>query len=203
MVNQRTKYKQSFDRGVIMGKFDEYLERARRLADEVGDLAKNVTSDTVDKAKELMDDGSKARELMKSAKEQSAAISLGAKEKVQGIIQDVKAVKEISLGIAELEALPEFEGSILYKMELETVLNSLDALVLTIRDSRMDDESVAEEIRKVMDRIQPAAVAEPQAEGAGPQAQGAGQELTDEQKAIEHVKKIAYVACGRALATVA
>ena len=179
-----------------MGKFDEYLERARKLADEVGDLAKNVTSDTVGKAKEIMDDGSKARELMKSAKEQSAAISLNAKEKVQGIIQDVKAVKEISLGIAELEALPEFEGSILYKMELETVLNSLDALVLTIRDSRMDDESVAEEIRKVMDRIQPAAAAEPQAEGAE-------QELTDEQKAIEHVKKIAYVACGRALATVA
>ena len=51
-------------------------------------------------------------------------------------------------------------------MELETVLNSMDALVLTIRDSRMDDESVAEEIRKVMDRIQPAAAAEPQAEGA-------------------------------------
>ena len=179
-----------------MGKFDEYLERARKLADEVGDLAKNVTSDTVGKAKEIMDDGSKARELMKSAKEQSAAISLNAKEKVQGIIQDVKAVKEISLGIAELEALPEFEGSILYKMELETVLNSMDALVLTIRDSRMDDESVAEEIRKVMDRIQPAAAAEPQAEGAE-------QELTDDEKASEHVKKIAYVACGRALATVA
>ena len=192
-----------------MGKFDDYLERARKLADEVGDLAKNVTGDTVNRAKEIMEDGSKARELMQSAKEQSAAISLNAKEKVQGMLQDIKAVKEISLGIAEIEALPEFEGSIVYKMERETVLNSLDTLVLTIRDSRMDDESVAEEIRKVMDRVQPAAAAEPQTEGAASQADGAeqaqteAQELTDEQKAIEHVKKIAYVACGRALATVA
>ena len=192
-----------------MGKFDEYLERARKLADEVGDLAKNVTGDTVNRAKEIMEDGSKARELMQSAKEQSAAISLNAREKVQGMLQDIKAVKEISLGIAEIEALPEFEGSIVYKMERETVLNSLDTLVLTIRDSRMDDESVAEEIRKVMDRIQPAAAAELQTEGAESQTEGAEQaqievqEMTDEQKAIEHVKKIAYVACGRALATVA
>ena len=199
-----------------MGKFDEYLERARKLADEVGDLAKNVTGDTVNRAKEIMEDGSKARELMQSAKEQSAAISLNAREKVQGMLQDIKAVKEISLGIAEIEALPEFEGSIVYKMERETVLNSLDTLVFTVRDSRMDDESVAEEIRKVMDRIQPAAAAELQTEGAESQTEGAEsqtegaeqaqievQEMTDEQKAIEHVKKIAYVACGRALATVA
>ena len=174
-----------------MGKFDDYLERARKLADEVGDLAKNVTGDTVNKAKEIMEDGSKARELMQSAKEQSAAAAKGAKEKVQGMIQDAKAIKEIKQGIAELEALPEIEGSIIYTMEIQTLVNNLRALYLLIDDERLDDETVAGEIKKTMVKLEA---------GDGSLSQpDAAQQKTEEELAIDNAKAIAYNACIRAL----
>ena len=88
-----------------MGKFDEYLDRAKDLAAEAGDAAKTVADDVVSRAKDLTEEGSAARELAKSAKGQAVSIAEGAKEKVQGLMQDVRAVKDIGLGIAELEAL--------------------------------------------------------------------------------------------------
>lgn len=172
-----------------MSRFDEYLDRAKSLAEDAGEVAKNAVGEVSDRAKDLMDDHSKAKQLMQSAKEQTSAITLNAKEKVQGIMQDAKASKEIKLGISELELLQEYEGSILYKMELETMLNSLNSLYLLINDNRMNDESVAEEIRKVMDKVQPSADA-------------AVQEMTEDDQAIEKAKTVAYSACNRALALV-
>ena len=94
-----------------------------------------------------------------------------AKNKFQGVLQDARAGKEIRQGIDQLENLPEFDGSIVYKMELEAAVNSLSSLLLIISDSRLDDESVAEEIRKVMNKIQPSADSQ--------------EEATEEQQAIE------------------
>ena len=111
----------------------------------------------------------------------------GAKEKVQGVIQDIKASKEIKQGIAELEALPEFEGSIIYKMELEAMSNYLNSLLLVVNDSRLDDASVIEEIREVMGKVQPAAQPEEQPENS-------------EQQAIAKLNAIVYDSCERALA---
>jgi hypothetical protein len=93
-------------------------------------------------------------------------------------------MKEIRQGIAELEALPEFEGSILYNMELESMINYLKSLALSIEDKRLDDRSVEEEIRKVMDKALP---------DADPQ--------TEEEKAIAGAKAVAHAACERALQT--
>lgn len=108
-----------------------------------------------------------------------------AKNKFQGVLQDARAGKEIRQGIDQLENLPEFDGSIVYKMELEAAVNSLSSLLLIISDSRLDDESVAEEIRKVMNKIQPSADSQ--------------EEATEEQQAIESVKTIAYRSCKGAL----
>ena len=166
-----------------MGKFDEYLDRAKDLAAEAGDTAKTVADDVVSRAKDLTEEGSAARELAKSAKGQAVSIAEGAKEKVQGLMQDARAVKDIGLGIAELEALAEVEGSILYTMELETVINSLKSLQLTIGDNRLDDRSVAEEIKKTMEKVRPDET----------------QQASEEELAINNVKTIAYNACARAL----
>ena len=169
-----------------MGKFDKYLDRAKDLAAEAGDAAKTVADDVVSRAKDLTEEGSAARELAKSAKGQAVSIAEGAKEKVQGLMQDVRAVKDIGLGIAELEALPEVEGSILYTMELETVINSLKSLQLTIGDNRLDDRSVAEEIKKTMEKVRPDET----------------QQASEEELAINNVKTIAYNACERALESI-
>ena len=106
-----------------------------------------------------------------------------AKEIVQGVIKDTRAGKEIREGITRLEELPEIEGSILYKMELEAVISYLSSLYLIINDNRLDNASVEEELRKVMDKIQPA---------ADPQE-------TEELQAIESAKTIAYDACTKAM----
>ena len=105
------------------------------------------------------------------------------------MIQDAKAIKEIKQGIAELEALPEIEGSIIYTMEIQTLVNNLRALYLLVDDKRLDDETVAGEIRKTMAKIQPSG--ELQAEGAA--------QKTEEDLAIENAKNIAYGACVKAL----
>ena len=180
-----------------MGTFDEYLERAKDLADNAGEVAKKAAGDVVSKAKELTEEGSEARKLVKNAREEASALSLGAKEKVQGMLQDARAVKKIKQGLSELEALPEIEGSILYQMEIESLVNYLRALSLLIDDKRLDDDSVAEEIRKVMDKVQPSA--EATAEESALQEE-AGQ-LSDEERAIENAKEIAYNACKRAMET--
>ena len=180
-----------------MGKINEYLERAKDLAEDAGEVTKDIAGEVTGKAKELMDEHSKARELVKSAKDHTSAITLNAKEKVQGMLQDVKAVKEISLGISELEAMRDSDDSILFKMELETMLNYLKNLVLVIQDGRMDDESVAEEIREVMDKVRPADDAQ-----ADTQTELQTDPQTDEDPAIERAKEIAYDACARALGSV-
>ncbi|MBQ6389753.1 MAG: hypothetical protein IJH90_09135 [Mogibacterium sp.] len=174
-----------------MGKFDEYLERAKDLAENAGDLAKNAAGNVVSRAKELTEEGGKVRELMESAKVQTSSFTTEAKEKVPGILKDARAVKEIRQGIAELEALPEFEGSILYKMELEAAVNNLNSLVLIIGDNRLDDESAAEEIRKTMVKMKLT---------ADPEKAETIQEKSDEDQAIDQVNMIAYDACARALA---
>ena len=168
-----------------MGKIEEYLDRAKKLAEEAGEVAKNATEEAVGRAKELADERGKVRELMNDAKEQTAAYSMNAKEKVQGLIQDAKAGKEIQQGITELEAIQEVEGSILYTMELQTITNYLKSTYLIIRDKRLDDESVADEIKKVAEKVQPAG--------------GSVEEMTEEQQAIEKAKAIAFDACIRAL----
>ena len=171
-----------------MGKFDEYLGRAKDLTSEAGDAAKTVADDVVSRAKDLTEEGSAARELAKNAKGQAVSIAEGAKEKLQGLMQDARAVKDIGLGIAELEALPEVEGSILYTMELETVINSLKSLQFTIGDNRLDDRSVAEEIRKTMDKVKP--------DGSEQAPEG---QASEEDLAISNAKTVAYNACARAL----
>ena len=172
-----------------MGIFDEYFEKAKDLAEDARDGAKDVFGEVASRAKEVAGEGSEARKIVQSAKEQSAAAAIGAKEKVQGMIQDAKAIKEIKQGIAELEALPEIEGSIIYTMEIQTLVNNLRALYLLVDDKRLDDETVAGEIRKAMVKIQPSG--ELQAEGAA--------QKTEEDLAIENAKNIAYGACVKAL----
>ena len=172
-----------------MGIFDEYFEKAKDLAEDARDGAKDVFGEVASRAKEVAGEGSEARKIVQSAKEQSAAAAIGAKEKVQGMIQDAKAIKEIKQGIAELEALPEIDGSIVYTMEIQTLVNNLRALYLLVDDKRLDDETVAGEIRKAMAKIQPSG--ELQAEGAA--------QKTEEDLAIENAKNIAYGACVKAL----
>ena len=190
-----------------MGKLEEYIERAKDLAEDATDAAKTVAGEVMDKAKELSEENSKVKELTQNAKEQAAAISFGAREKVQGIVSDAKAVKEISIGIEELKAMPEVEGSILYTMEHESMINNLKSLMLFINDRRLDDASVEEEIRRVMEKVKPAGVvaAEAGKGEAAVQAQDADQteaaapEMSAEDQAIENAKIIAYSACTRAI----
>ena len=176
-----------------MGKLDEYINRAKNLAEEASDAAKNAAGEVMGRAKELGDEHSKVKELTQSARTQTAAFAIGAKEKVQGVIQDAKTVKEIKQGVVELEALPEFEGSIIYSMELEAMKNDLNSLSLFIGDGRLDDASVVEEIKKVMVKVKPAPFV--QAVEGEPQT-----EPTEEELAIDKAKSIAYDACARALA---
>lgn len=173
-----------------MSKLDEYLERAKDIADDAKDGAKDVLDEFVSRAKEVAEEGSEARKIVESAKEKSAAIAFGAKEKVQGMMQDARAIKEIKQGIAELEALPEIEGSIIYTMEIQTLVNNLRALYLLIDDDRLDDETVAGEIRKTMVKVVPDA--EKQTGEPAPQKSA-------EEQAVENAKMIAYSACVKAL----
>ena len=188
-----------------MGKLEEYIERAKDLAEEAGDAAKTVAGEVIDRAKDLTEEKSKVRELTQSAKEQAAAISFGAKEKVQGILSDAKAVKEISIGIEELKAMPEVEGSILYTMEHESMINNLKSLMLFINDRRLDDASVEEEIRRVMEKVKPAEMPAQDAEQAVALVADAemeaapAPELSEEEQAIENARIIAYSACTRAI----
>ena len=178
-----------------MGRIEEYLERAKDLAEEAGDAAKNLAGEAFGKAKELTEEGGKVRELAKTAKDQTAAVTLGAREKVGGIIQDAKAVKEVKLALAELEALPE-DGSILYKMDLEAIINDMNKLALYITDNRLDDASVAEEIRKVMAKVKPDDLTE------ALQGENAEEQLSDENLLIQKAKTVAYGACVKALEAV-
>lgn len=165
--------------------FDEYLDKAKDLAKNAGSVAKNVAGEVVGKAKELTDDGAKVRELAKNAKKQTSAVAFGAKEKLQGLMQDAGASKELKQGISELQALPEFEGSIVYRMDLDAMISDLNGLIGIVNDKRLDAESVAEEIKRVIVKVLPSSV---------PQA-----EQTDEQQAIEAAKAITFSACIRAL----
>ena len=173
-----------------MGKLNEYMDRAKNLAEDASEAARNAADGVVSRAKEVAEEGSETRKFVENAKQQSAAIAFGAKEKVQGIIQDVRAIKEIKQGIAELEALPEIDGSIIYTMEIQTLVNNLRALYLLIDDERLDNETVAGEIRKVMVKVVP---------DAEQQAADAAQQKTEEEQAIANAKNIAYSACLRAL----
>ena len=167
-----------------MGKFDEYLEKAKDIAEDAGEGAKDLAGELKSKVKELTDDGRKVKEFGQNAKEQASSLSFGAKEKLQSIFQDAGAGKEIKQGISELEALPEFEGSILYNMELQTLESELKQLDLIIKDDRMDKNSVVEEIKRVIEKVQPSAAAE----GDDP-----------EQQAIARAKDIVFNACLRAM----
>jgi hypothetical protein len=188
-----------------MGKLEEYIERAKDLAEDATDAAKTVAGEVRDRAKELTEENSKVRELTQSAKEQAAAISFGAREKVQGIVSDAKAVKELSIGIEELQAMPEVEGSILYTMEHESMVNNLKSLMLFINDRRLDDASVEEEIRRVMEKVKPAEMPAQEAEQAVALVADAemeaapAPELSEEEQAIENARIIAYSACTRAI----
>ena len=173
-----------------MGTFEEYLERAKDLAEDAKEGAKDVFGEVVSKAKEVAEEGSDARKFVQNAKEETAALAFGAKEKVQGIIQDAKAIKEIKQGIAELEALPEIDGSIIFTMEIQTLVNNLRALYLLIDDKRLDDATIESEIRKTMVKVVP---------DAEKQTEATVQPKTEEEQAIENAKVIAYSACIRAL----
>ena len=140
-----------------MDNLDKYLNKAREMAEDAGGKAKNAAGDVLG----------------------------AAREKLQGVLQDNRAGKEIRQGIAELEALPEIDGSILYTMELQSAGSYLRNLLLIINDGRLDSASVAEELSRVMDRVQP--------------ADDTQEEETEEQQAIANVKNIVYSACARAL----
>lgn len=168
-----------------MGTFEEYLDKAKDIAEDAVDGAKDFADEVVSKARELTDDGKKIRELKQNAKEQASTLTLGAKEKLQGFLMDSGACKEIKQGISELEALPEFEGSILYSMEVEALISDLKRLDLIISDDRMDKDSVVEEIKRLIEKVQPSA--EPDIDAS------------EEQLAIERAKDITFNACLRAL----
>ena len=170
-----------------MEKFEEYLDRAKDLAEDAGNMAKHIAGEAACKARELTEEGSTVRELARNAKAQTAAVTLGAREKVNGILQDARIVKELKLAAAELETLPE-DGSIIYKMDREAIINDMNKLTLFVTDSRLDDASAAEEIRKVMDKVRPSEISEEEL----PQK-------TDEELAIEKAKAVAYAACAKAL----
>ena len=140
-----------------MKDIDKYVEKARDVAEDAGGKAKGIAVDVVS----------------------------GAKEKIQGILQDNRAGREIRQGLSQLEALPEVEGSILYKMEFEAANSYLRSLLYIINDNRLDSASVAEELRRVLEKLQPSGDAQA--------------EETEEQQAIENLRNIAYSACEKAL----
>ena len=51
-----------------MGTIEDYLERAKDLAEDAGEVAKKAAGEARDKVKELTEEGGKARELVKEAK---------------------------------------------------------------------------------------------------------------------------------------
>ena len=173
-----------------MGKFNEFLERAKDIADDASEGARDVFGEFKSRAKEVAEEGSEARKIVENAKDQTTTLAMGAKEKVQGMLQDARAVKDIKQGIAELEALPEVEGSIIYSMEIQTLVNNLRALYLLINDERLDNETVAGEIKKTMVKLET---------GDGSLSPDGGQQKSEEDLAIENAKSIAYNACIRAL----
>ena len=140
-----------------MDNLEKYFDKAKNMAGDAGDKAKSIAGDVVSEAK----------------------------EKVQSIMLGSGAAREIRLGIEQLEALPEFDSSILYKMELEAAASYLRSLLYIIEDDRIDKDSVAEEVRKVLAKVQPDSQASE----------------TEEQQAIENVKSIVYSACTKALET--
>ena len=174
-----------------MGTFEDYLERAKDLAEDASEVAKKAAGEAAEKVKELTEEGGKAREMVKNAKEESAALAFGAKKKVEGMIQDAKAIKELKQGVADLEALPEIEGSIIFTMEKETLVNSLRGLYLLIDDKRLDDATVEQEIRKVMVKVVPSET--------GDDTLAADEPKSEEELAIANARNIAYSACLRAL----
>lgn len=167
-----------------MGTFEEYLDKAKDIAEDAADGARDFADEVTSRVRELTDDGKKVRELKQNAKEQASSLTLGAKEKLQGFFQDAGASKEIKQGISELEALPEFEGSILYAMEVQALASDLRRLDLIISDDRMDKDSVVEEIKRVIEKVQPSD--EPQTDDL-------------EQQWIARAKDIAFNTCLRAL----
>ena len=167
-----------------MSDFEEYFDKAKDIAEDAAEGARDFADEVRSRVKEFTDDGRKVRELKKNAKEQASSITLGVKEKVQGLFQDAGATGERKKGIAELEALPEFEGSILYSMEIQALISDLKRLDMIINDNRMDKASVVEEIKRVVEKVQPAAEIE-----AG----------NLEQLSIEQAKAISFNACLRAL----
>ena len=169
-----------------MDKFEEYFDKAKDFADDAREGMKDFFGEAVDMAKDLTDDGAKVKEFTENARGQAASLTQSAKEKIDGMLQDTRAGKEIKQGLTELENLPEFEGSIVYSMELQSMVSELRALYLLINDNRLDDEAVIDEIKKAMGKVQP--------EAADSEAS-----LSDEQKAIETAKAVAYGACQRAL----
>ena len=167
-----------------MDTIESYLDKVKDIAEDAKEAAKEIAGEVVSEAKELTEEGSKAREIVRNAKEQAAAGTQGVKDKIQDVLQDSRAGKELSLGIAELEALPEVEGSILYTMEVESMIRYLKSLSLVIDDKRMDKASAEEEIKEVIAKVQPAAEVK---------------EDNAEQQAIEKAKDITFNACLRAL----
>ena len=111
-----------------MIKFDEFLEKAKDIAEDANEGARDLFGEFKSRAKEVAEEGSEARKIVENAKDQTTTLAMGAKEKVQGMLQDARAVKDIKQGIAELEALPEVEGSRIYSMEIPTLVNKLRAL---------------------------------------------------------------------------
>ena len=167
-----------------MDKLEDYAKKAKYFAEDASEALKDVADEVISKAKELTEEGSEVRELAKNAKEQASTSALGVKEKIQDVLQDSRAGKELSLGIAELEALPEVEGSILYTMEVESMIRYLKSLSLVVNDKRMDKASSEEEIKEVITKVQPATEVK---------------EDDAEQQAIEKAKDITLNACLRAL----
>ena len=193
-----------------MGNYDEYLEKAMDLKDKAEVVAKDLKGKAIDAAGDLAD------KLGDRSNDRSGSVFDGAKEMVFGKVQDARAGKEIRQGLAELQALPELEGAILYSMELGSMVNYLNSLLLVIDDNRLDEESVLLKIREVMAKVEPAAMPEaaggqstvPQAGvqteeaapfGADIPAEEAVSQLSAEQQAIEKAKAITYSACVRAL----
>ena len=62
-----------------MGTFEEYLERAKDLAEDAKEGAKDVFGEVMSKAKEVTEEGSEARKFVQNAKEETAALAFGAK----------------------------------------------------------------------------------------------------------------------------
>ena len=74
-----------------MSDFNDYLNKAKDLAEDASEGAKDLAGEVVSKVRELTDDGRKVKELKETAKEQASSLTSGAKEKLQGFFQDAGA----------------------------------------------------------------------------------------------------------------